>query len=49
MGNSADPDQMRWLRPADLDLRCFLKIVYPDSTGQGFIFFGLVKSVLISG
>ena len=37
MANSADPDQLAFQKPTDLDLHCLQNRVYPGSTGQGLI------------
>ena len=37
MEKSADPDQLASEKPADQDLHCFLKRIYPGSPGQWFI------------
>ena len=43
MENSADPRQ----KPADLDLHCFLKRIYPGSAGQRLKFIKFPKSLEI--
>ena len=37
MENSADPGQLLFQKPTDLDLHCLQNRVYPGSAGQGLI------------
>ena len=37
MENSADPDQLASEKPADQDLHCFLKRIYPVHLDNGLL------------